>query len=295
MIYTISNEKLTVKIDSYGAELSSIKKNGSDIEYLWQGDERSWASRASVLFPFIGRLKDKKYIYDGAEYSINSHGFARKMEFDVEDSGESYITFFIKDNIDTLKEYPFNFKFSITYSLDGNRIVKEQHIENLSNGSMLYEVGGHDGYNIAIYDGEAMSDYYFKFNDNVKLDTYAFDENLMLAKEKKDVRTNNGILDISMELFKDDALVLTFDDEKDRTVSLCNKSGEYNIQVDFGQCKYLGLWTRYLDYETKFVCIEPWTSLPDCAFLDYSFDNKIDVRKLDKGESETISYTITIM
>lgn len=64
----IENEQLTVQIDPLGAQMHSIKRNAAGLEYLWQGDPKSWKRQAPVLFPFVGRLKDDQYEYQGKVY-----------------------------------------------------------------------------------------------------------------------------------------------------------------------------------------------------------------------------------
>ena len=55
MLYEISNERLTVSIDSVGAELFAITDRRGT-QYLWQGNPAWWNDRAPVLFPYVGRL-----------------------------------------------------------------------------------------------------------------------------------------------------------------------------------------------------------------------------------------------
>ena len=59
MEYVLKNGTLTATVESYGAELRSVVKDGA--EYLWQGDPAYWAGRAPVLFPICGRLVEGKY------------------------------------------------------------------------------------------------------------------------------------------------------------------------------------------------------------------------------------------
>lgn len=83
MIYTISSGGLTAKINSMGAELCSLVKNGK--EYIWQAGE-AWNRHAPILFPFICSPKDKTYVAGGKTYKMNAnHGFARDMEFQATD------------------------------------------------------------------------------------------------------------------------------------------------------------------------------------------------------------------
>ena len=87
---TISNDKLLVKISEEGAELQSLKYK--DLEYLWQADAAYWAKHSPVLFPVVGELKNRKYIYEGKEYKMPRHGFARDKVFEaVQDSDTSVI------------------------------------------------------------------------------------------------------------------------------------------------------------------------------------------------------------
>lgn len=59
MIYELKNGKFTAQVDSYGAQLASLK--GADgTEYLWVGDPAYWREHAPVLFPIVGALRENK-------------------------------------------------------------------------------------------------------------------------------------------------------------------------------------------------------------------------------------------
>ena len=81
MEYQIRNGNIQAVISDLGAELQSIKKDGT--EYLWNGDERYWSERSPILFPYVGRFTEGKYLLDGKEYEMNIHGFARKFAYHV--------------------------------------------------------------------------------------------------------------------------------------------------------------------------------------------------------------------
>ena len=54
---TLQNDVLlAVEINELGAQLHSIKRRDNGLEYLWQGDARSWGRQAPILFPFVGRV-----------------------------------------------------------------------------------------------------------------------------------------------------------------------------------------------------------------------------------------------
>ena len=67
MIYSIENEQLKIAVNSLGAQLYSVYSKKSDTEYLWQGNPEFWKDRAHNLFPFIGRMYDGIFHYEGKE------------------------------------------------------------------------------------------------------------------------------------------------------------------------------------------------------------------------------------
>ncbi len=84
----ISNEYLQIEISSRGGELQSIRKAGR--EYLWQGDPRTWPDRAINIFPYVARLTDGKYLYQGKEYQLDIHGFLPYAAMQVESRGGGF-------------------------------------------------------------------------------------------------------------------------------------------------------------------------------------------------------------
>ena len=67
MTVIIQNDQLIAEIAEHGAELISLKSKESNLEYIWQGDPEYWGRHAPVLFPFVGRLKDDQYTYQGED------------------------------------------------------------------------------------------------------------------------------------------------------------------------------------------------------------------------------------
>ena len=56
----IENEKLTVLINKFGAELKSVINKENGIEYIWPGTEGSFKKSAPNLFPFIGNILSRR-------------------------------------------------------------------------------------------------------------------------------------------------------------------------------------------------------------------------------------------
>ena len=54
MRYTMKNNIMSVEINSNGAEVKSVIKNG--VEYMWNANPEYWGRTSPVLFPFVGSL-----------------------------------------------------------------------------------------------------------------------------------------------------------------------------------------------------------------------------------------------
>ena len=58
---TLKYRNVEIGVLSKGAELSSYKVNGK--EFMWDRRPEFWAASSPVLFPFVGVIKDGKYVF----------------------------------------------------------------------------------------------------------------------------------------------------------------------------------------------------------------------------------------
>ena len=144
MITVLSSECLKVTINSLGAEIISVNKNGKEL--LWDGNPDYWTGHAPVLFPICGGLKDDKFTYAGKEYNLPKHGFAKKREFKLESAEAEKAVYLLCSDEESLKMYPFDFEFRIIYTLDKNKVKVEYNVKNLTDGEMYYSIGSHEAY-----------------------------------------------------------------------------------------------------------------------------------------------------
>lgn len=61
MQITNENDSLQVTVETFGAELKSLKSRKSGLEYLWQGDPQVWKDTAPFLFPVVARQRNDSY------------------------------------------------------------------------------------------------------------------------------------------------------------------------------------------------------------------------------------------
>ena len=112
---TISNEFLTVTIDTHGAEVVSVK-NSKGEELIWQADPAIWDRHSPVLFPWAGRLANGELIHNGKHYSGGQHGFIRDLEHILkQNNGISAQLMFRADEETKTLRFPFDFESSLKY------------------------------------------------------------------------------------------------------------------------------------------------------------------------------------
>lgn len=279
----LKNDILNVEISTLGAELKSIKKNNK--EYLWTGDENVWKFQAPVLFPICGSLKDSKFSYEGKEYEIKHHGYARFKEFAVESLEETKVTFLLGSDDESKKCYPFDYEFRVSYSLEDASIKVGYSVKNLTDGNMYFSVGGHEGYLCP----EGIEDYTLCFSENENLDSTLLDGSL-ITRSTKNFGKDTKELALKSEYFDLDTLI--FLNLKSRSVAL--KNNDRKLRIDFDGMDYLLIWT-VAGKDQKYVCIEPWCGIPDYADrTDNDITKKDKIIKLKKLDTFETFHTITI-
>lgn len=290
MIVTIQNECLTVDIEDLGAQLASVRSHHGT-EYLWQGDADIWARRAPILFPILGRLKDSTYLLDGVPHKIGQHGFARDCVFDLVEHTDTKAVFHLTDDAETRQLYPFAFSLTVTYTLEGNRLTKSHRVENRSEQVMYYELGIHDGFRAPLEEGETMGQYAIRLPGLEAIQPYGMDEDAMVTPKGETIPLENGRLSLTPSTYGLDTVIL--DQPPQARAVLVDGQDRPRVTVDFAQFPYLGIWTQAKPFDTNYVCIEPWTTLPDATFVGRELKEKAGIRELKPGAVEELSYTTT--
>jgi galactose mutarotase-like enzyme len=295
MKYTIKNKYLQVEVDSFGAELKSLKNLLNDTEYLWQGDAKYWNRSSPVLFPIVGKLLDDEYFYKNKSYKISQHGFARDKEFVLVEQSENLLKFLLESNFDSLKVYPFSFKLFISYQIKDSDIKISYEVLNKSDDKMLFSIGAHPAFNWPLGDkslNESKDDYYFEFEtlcEDTKLSAFPLLQN-GISNEKVDIKLDSKRLNIYEDTFKDDALI--FKNENINSVKLKNYKNDKFIEVCFDGFSYLGLWSK--PSGAPFVCIEPWHGIADFTNHNKNIVEKEGINILEKDEVFSSFYVIKI-
>ena len=152
MISSINNDCLEISVKHFGATLTSIKSLKSGNEFLWQGNPEIWNGQSPILFPVIGKMLDDKYTLGGKEYEMIRHGIARHNDFDLFSLNDNEMVFVQYENDDTLAVYPYQYKLSLSFKLDGNKLTVTHTVKNRNDEKMYFSIGAHPAFNCDIGD-----------------------------------------------------------------------------------------------------------------------------------------------
>lgn len=284
MLYEISNGKMKIGADTFGAELHSVQLDGR--EYLWQcGD--AWKRYAPVLFPFVCSPKDRKYMAKGKDYKmLANHGFARDSEFEFVSQTDNSVEFVLKDNDTTYAQYPYHFTLTVKYTIEGNTVKVENKVKNLDEDKMYFYIGAHPAFNCPLEEDESFDDYYIEYENQEHITQKVGDDTKVLLEYGNE-------LDVTRALFDNDAIIIDMPNSK--AVSLKSRKSEHSVTVKYPMSDCIAVWSPTGDDNAKFVCLEPWSSVP--VYCDDIFDNienKPHAVSINADEEYTYAYDIEL-
>lgn len=294
MIYTLSNNEISIKVDSFGAELKSLADINTGMEYMWEGNPVYWKRTSPVLFPLVGSLKNGKYTFEGKEYPMSQHGFARDMEFEMTRCGEDEIHFTLLYNEETLLKYPFCFKLEIGYKLVERSVSVMWKVINLDNKKMYFSIGGHPAFKCPIDDKDRRSDYYLKFEGADKITSHRIIEAGLVGDVYDEYELMDGVHPIKNDLFDKDALII--EESEINAVSLLNADKKVYLTVEFN-APLFGVWSpvkKDVNEPAPFVCIEPWYGRCDSVEFAGTLEERQWGNELDVGKTFEVSYKVCV-
>lgn len=290
MVYELKNNILSVKINSFGAELCSVISNETTIEYIWQADNNLWARHAPNLFPIVGKLKDGVYNYRDQSYNLPQHGFARDNEFICVEKSDLTLIFELESNEKLLSTYPFHFRLQIKYTLLQNSLIVSYSVFNKDINEIYFSIGAHPAFNCPLIADEAFEDYELIFPNKKSLIINELKDGL-ITEQTKTLELHNHKLPISQMLFDKDALV--FIDNQIEEVYLISKKTKKGICVKSSNWPYFGIWTK--KDSSQFICLEPWFGIADFENANGDLATKTGIIKLNSDQLFNCEFEMTFI
>lgn len=276
---TIENKVLKVQINPKGAELTSVLHKQTGIEYMWKGDPAYWPKHSPVLFPIVGALKQESYLFEGKEYRLGRHGFAREHVFAVKDHNDDSVTFHLADSAETHVDFPFAFNLDIQYTLLENSISVKYRVFNPAKKTLYFSIGAHPAFALPLAENTSYDDYYLEFDKVEHAGRWPISADGLIENKTEPVLNNTKTLPLTKDLFAKDALV--FKDLKSTKLSLRSGKTTHGLDFDFPGFPFMGLWAKP---GADFLCIEPWCGIADGVQSNRNFVEKEGINKLAAGD-----------
>lgn len=286
---TLQNNELTVEINELGAQLHSIKRRDSDIEYLWQGDPKSWGRQAPILFPFVGRLKDDQYQFAGQTYHQTQHGFARDRKFAIINQTADQVLLEQRSDEDTRKVFPFEFILRVNYQLNGDRLVIHYQVENPADHSLIYAIGAHPGFNMPLTDQGKFENVQFSVSPAEEYSRVVLRGPYNDSGHPQLIDMHKPFM-LDHELFNNDAIIFKTGGS-DFAATLTDQTSKHGVTVTTLGTKYVGLWSAY-PAKASFACVEPWWGIADNVNADGLLLHKQGMSRLAPGKKADYHFSI---
>ena len=277
ILRTLESNNVKIIVADRGAELRSYKVNGE--EFIWDRNPEFWAASSPVLFPFVGSIKNGEYNYKGKKYEIlTKHGFARTEVFDFVEETENSLKFRFSSNDETLKKYPFEFDLFLTYIIKGDILEIQYDVINKNNFNMYFSLGTHPAFSLNVNKDIELQDYYLEFEQKETASKYKISSNGLILNEKISCLNNNDKLEITENIFDDDAIILN--ELKSKKVTIKNNKTRKELSVEYKGFPYIAFWSKP---KAPYVCIETWYGIPDFEDANGKLEEKKGILKLEKN------------
>lgn len=285
--FTIENEYLKLTVTTWGAQVKSVVRKCDGVEHIWQAEESVWGYHAPILFPHCGRVAQNKILAKGQEFEAAPHGFARKMEHEFVDQTKDTIVLELCANEQTLAQFPYEFRLVSTFTLEADTVHHTLTVENLDEEPMPFGIGYHPAFAIPFDDKHTYQDYELRFNElesPMCLNTLPhglLHGNLYLMP------ANIQTIPIDEYLFAKDSHCMV--NLRSTRLGLYEKDTGRGVVCDISEFPYTLLWSK--PGTPRFVCIEPWHSLPSPEGGSIRWEEKEAAAILNPGEgwSTTLS------
>jgi galactose mutarotase-like enzyme len=254
-----------------GGIITRWRIQGQEILYLdaerFANPELSIRGGVPILFPICGNLPDNTYTYNGKQYSLKQHGFARDLPWEVTNQvtdGKASLSVVLKSNEVTRAVYPFDFQLTFTYTLQGNSLVIDQDYQNLSAEPLPFSAGFHP---------------YFQCGDKSQLE-FAIPSGQYQDQKSKEIHPFNGNFDFNRE-----EIDFAFGHLRSQSAAVTDHSRKLKLTLDYEQIyAMLVFWTLK---GKDFYCLEPWTAPRN------SLNTGEHLTVLEPGASKTASVRLT--
>jgi galactose mutarotase-like enzyme len=282
----LENDYFRIKVKQRGAELCSLFSKELNTELLWQAGH-AWPKHAPVLFPIVGQLRDNLYQYDGKQYSLSRHGFARDRNFHMSEINTINVSLILSDDMETMKHFPFHFLLKVQYHLNADKVQMTITVENTGDKIMYCSYGAHPAFRVPLFEEENFESYDLQFGTDVSMIERWPLKNDLISDQPEVIKTNHGNLHLNRELFSADAIVIK--NPEFNTIAIVNRETGKGVTMNFGDWPFFGIWSAP---GGNFVCLEPWQGVAGTASSTGNLEEKEGILALPANGTHSSSFSL---
>jgi aldose 1-epimerase len=290
MQYTLENDQIRLTVDSFGAEPVSVVAKETGAECLWCGDPAVWGRHAPILFPYTGKLTGGKLVAKGKEYAGGQHGFARDLEHTLVDLTKDRMVLELHSDEITREKFPYEFVLRSTFTLEGRTVHHTLTVENPGNELLRFGIGYHPAFACPFDEAHDTEDYEFRFDREESPLVVDARPNGLLSGKVYYLGQNLNTIQLTDHLFDDDSYCMV--NLKSSTLGIYEKDSDRSIVCRIEGYPYTLIWSKNTE-KIKFVCIEPWHSLPGVEGGSMAWDDRAAAASLVPGDRFTTTLSTT--
>ncbi len=281
MDYSIENEYLKVTVTTAGAQVKSVIRKCDGAEHIWQADPTVWGWYGPILFPHCGKVVEGVIEAKGSAYPSGQHGFARNMEHKFLRQNPGELVLVLESSEQTLLKWPYAFRLYSTFTLVEDSLHHSLTVENPGQEPLRFGIGYHPAYCIPFDGAHDSGDYVLKFDSPQSPVCIGCLPQGLVHGNCYSLGSHISQLPIDEKLFANDSHCMAGLTAK--TLGIYEKGTGRAVVCDIGDFPYTLIWSK--PGKPRFVCIEPWHSLPSWENGSKNWEEKPAAATLQPGES----------
>ena len=289
--FSIENEYLRVTVTTWGAQVKSVIRKCDNVEHMWQADKSVWGYHAPILFPHAGKVVDGKIEAKGQVFESAQHGFARGMEHRFLEQTEDTIVLELQSCPETLARFPYEFRLISTFTLDKDTLHHTLTVENLDEEKMPFGIGYHPAFTVPFDDQHVATDYELRFSEMESPICLNCLPTGLVQKDHYYLGSNIHTIPVDEKLFANDSHCMT--NLRSETLGIYEKGTGRGVVCNIADFPYTLIWSK--PGMPKFICIEPWQSLPSPQDGSIRWEEKPAAAVLTPGEAWSVTLSTSFV
>jgi aldose 1-epimerase len=233
-----------------------------------------------------GKIEAKGKVYDSTQ-----HGFARGMEHRFVEQTEDTIVLELCACEETRARFPYEFRLISTFTLEKDTLHHTLTVENLDDENLPFGIGYHPAFTVPFDDQHTATDYELRFSEMESPICLNCLPTGLVQKDHYYLGSNITKIAVDETLFANDSHCMT--NLKSETLGIYEKGTGRGVVCNIADFPYTLIWSK--PGMPKFICIEPWQSLPSPQDGSIRWEDKPAAAVLTPGEAWSVTLSTSFV